>query len=1133
MSGANQVAIVSRAVTGSGDTSVAFRVRNTATAAAPTGVQPETGLALMVNARGDGAGPDPDRTKGGPTSFQASPGAMTWSLAGSRINSINDKFYQTWWLTHADPAASPAAGITQKNTLNGDGSVNLARIAIFGDLVFDATGKIAGDELENRALVSRPWASGDWSATFTTRRTTPAVSSWGDRTKVQFTLYVGLRGTGAAYRPLHLAAHGANAPASIGAYRGRFQGFEVPIHVQTPSAAPGTTAATCSRLSGDGTAAAVTPSASVTWDDAQDTDYAWTLTKTGTTLTVRQGAKTVSFTHASLGASGHVAFMVNGGLSIDLSSFAYTGTSTATGAALVSDDPFPTPRVSYCFPNAGDTAWTADAPTIITTGWSPTSAAFRTAARRNLAAFATACGLSFVETADSAAANIIYVFSTGIGAVAAQTSIQRPQSYCAFPPSFDASGWALGTYNSFGISHESLHALGFDHPQSTDFTSGGWSYPQTLMHGGDTFHEALRTHDIEGIALAYGVDPAGTRAPPGGFPVDISSWPAGTRADLATYLPHVAGLLVRLYDQTTASHGTTRKVSVEVMRGNGAAVALTDPNATQFAMPLAEDDDWTVAVSPSAGTARVTLTAGATTTSATFQDVVTARIAAYAPQGNVVLLCSAGRTFDVSRMAVKTSVVGATPAASISAAPADTEPVAANTVAATAKLALSAAAAAPASVTWTLTGLATSDMANGVLTGTATFPAGQTSLDLVLTFAAEALVTDKSATLTISAPSGCVLGTPTSVGFKLLHSSTPAGWPYPKSSKVTAIALDWSKFDSLAPGSDNWVSTWDQNDRALATWGDGNGFGGGRVSIGIASVTGTQAGSLGGTRLVGGGSGATVAACFPIPAGSGYPSDTNAGGPCNGTGLNGKSYGPLAYNGNLYLWTVPQHVPGSYSKAKLFKAGLSSLGSWSAASWQFTNSTGWVGHHPTFLQAGKGYADRFDGYLYTVVNGWAPVAAGVTTEMQPGKLYLMRCAIADDPMTQGKWQWFTGTAASPTWGTYANRKAAWTDSGKAGWACSVFYSKAIDRCLLFVTWGAWDSGQIGVYEAQRPWGPWSTVDRFRIVDSHSPPRFDPSVFIASCLTRGLSTDGRSFPLVMSGSNSADALVAVQATLTVT
>jgi len=66
--------------------------------------------------------------------------------------------------------------------------------------------------------------------------------------------------------------------------------------------------------------------------------------------------------------------------------------------------------------------------------------------------------------------------------------------------------------------------------------------------------------------------------------------------------------------------------------------------------------------------------------------------------------------------------------------------------------------------------------------------------------------------------------------------------PYPPSSVITDMSLDWSTHRRQAIGSDNWQLTWAQDDHQYGAWGDGGGFGGtnsnGRVGLGFGRIEG-------------------------------------------------------------------------------------------------------------------------------------------------------------------------------------------------------------------------------------------------------------------------------------------------------
>jgi hypothetical protein len=96
------------------------------------------------------------------------------------------------------------------------------------------------------------------------------------------------------------------------------------------------------------------------------------------------------------------------------------------------------------------------------------------------------------------------------------------------------------------------------------------------------------------------------------------------------------------------------------------------------------------------------------------------------------------------------------------------------------------------------------------------------------------------------------------------------GAPYPKSTFLPDMEVDWSTLDRKAPGSDLWPMTWDEDGSVYATWGDGGGFGDDDdkdvyVSIGLARLKGEKAKTITGENLIGGIS-PKVAPCF-APAG--------------------------------------------------------------------------------------------------------------------------------------------------------------------------------------------------------------------------------------------------------------------------
>src|SRR6187549_400513 len=76
----------------------------------------------------------------------------------------------------------------------------------------------------------------------------------------------------------------------------------------------------------------------------------------------------------------------------------------------------------------------------------------------------------------------------------------------------------------------------------------------------------------------------------------------------------------------------------------------------------------------------------------------------------------------------------------------------------------------------------------------------------------------------------------------LMPTMASAAAPYPPSPVIARVEFEFSTHRRLAPGSDNWPTTWADDGHLYSAWGDGGGFGGtnsnGRVSLGIAQLEG-------------------------------------------------------------------------------------------------------------------------------------------------------------------------------------------------------------------------------------------------------------------------------------------------------
>ena len=284
--------------------------------------------------------------------------------------------------------------------------------------------------------------------------------------------------------------------------------------------------------------------------------------------------------------------------------------------------------------------------------------------------------------------------------------------------------------------------------------------------------------------------------------------------------------------------------------------------------------------------------------------------------------------------------------------------------------------------------------------------------------------------------------------------------PYPPSELVTGLSFKWFTHRQLAPGSDNWAITWADDDNQYTTFGDGGGFGGtnreGRVSLGFARVEGPRE-SYQGFNIWGG---------------------ANAENPAR---FEGKSRGVVSIDSTMYMWRC-----GSGSESAAFDFQQLYLSTDHSATWEsagieitrdsFPASEGFF--CPTFLQFGKDYDGARDDFVYM----YAPEIKTDRWDVQrPGEITLMRSPKAE-LIDFGSYEYFAGTRedGTPNWTSdIGSRKPVFEDADNGVMRTSVNYNSGLGRYFLITEHtkrsGSSGGGNIGIYEASEPWGPWRTV----------------------------------------------------------
>jgi chitodextrinase len=335
---------------------------------------------------------------------------------------------------------------------------------------------------------------------------------------------------------------------------------------------------------------------------------------------------------------------------------------------------------------------------------------------------------------------------------------------------------------------------------------------------------------------------------------------------------------------------------------------------------------------------------------------------------------------------------------------------------------------------------------------------------------------------------------------------------------ITDISFDFSSHRRLAPGSDNWPLTWADDGHQYTTWGDGGGFGGtnslGRVSIGVGRVEGS-AGAYAGYNVNGGAS----------PENPSSFSD-------------GKSVSILFVNGSMYM-LVGRHsfgddcggIPCAFAERQLWRS--SDYGAhWSKVTgtvWRYSSGERFGFHH--FINMGRAYGDAIDGYVYV-----SAVEIQNTSNFQiqaPGELILMRVptgSIED----KSRYEYFSGTPGSPAWSSNpADRRPVLTDPD--GFARhSITYIPQLDRFLMLGPHSGDDTGNLKVWEAPKPWGPWNLVREYR-EDSGTAWNIPGEVRkwnFWDVSSKCISADGLNIVITATGKEANDSWNTIEATLTI-
>jgi hypothetical protein len=316
--------------------------------------------------------------------------------------------------------------------------------------------------------------------------------------------------------------------------------------------------------------------------------------------------------------------------------------------------------------------------------------------------------------------------------------------------------------------------------------------------------------------------------------------------------------------------------------------------------------------------------------------------------------------------------------------------------------------------------------------------------------------------------------------------------PYPPSPVINEMIIDWDTLDRRANGSDNWPVTWAADDHQYTSWGDGGGFGGsnqdGRVSLGVARIEGAWD-DYQGHNVWGGLNGENPAT------------------------FEGKSYGILALDGRLYMWVSPGSNNQNYHEARL-AVSTNNGATWANEDWAFNQNDKIV--LPTFLQYGKEYSGARDNYVYIYT-----IRLQNDRQLQvqrPGQIDLLRVPI-DRIRDKEAYQYFSGMdeEGEPTWATdMTDRHPVFENPQGVGWNVSVSYNSGLGRYLLATEHSRSFEGNLSLFDADEPWGPWTTVGYYNNWGNAG------QNFFWNFSNKWISEDGKEFTLIYTGIGESDA-----------
>jgi len=323
--------------------------------------------------------------------------------------------------------------------------------------------------------------------------------------------------------------------------------------------------------------------------------------------------------------------------------------------------------------------------------------------------------------------------------------------------------------------------------------------------------------------------------------------------------------------------------------------------------------------------------------------------------------------------------------------------------------------------------------------------------------------------------------------------------PYPSSPIIDQIEFNWSSHIRLASGSDNWPVTWADDNNQYIVWGDGGGFGGtnsiGRSSIGVARIEGNWHDFT------------------TINVWGGYNTE-------NEHNIVGKSYGIVCVDGVLYMWVgMFETKVDPFKEVRIaFSKDHGKL--WNFAEWSLKRTDHVM--MPSFCNYGKNYDLARDDFVYSYLIRFQSYEGPDDYEdkvdwlncQKPGLIDLARVH-KDSLLIREAYSFFAGIDNNNTIWTkdIKERIPVFENPDGVGWCMNVIYNSGIKRYMLTTEHTETHRGNIGIFDAPEPWGPWTTV----LYERHWGEGHIPvNTFFWNFSNKWTSDDGKTISLIFTG-----------------